>query len=160
MEKIYGFAQKDVDRISQSVRRTENSGSSLVSGKNRRNWATAAGVGDTYEGYFKVADSSDEDENEVTVSAGKIILGLTTESVGEDFINISSSGYVFYDISYDAGYDIELSTLSSFPEQTIDFYAIVLAYVEYTAPVAPATVGSISITQLNYGIPYGAGRVF
>lgn len=121
----------------------------------------ALGVGDAYEGHFKVTDSSDEDETEVTISAGKLVLGLNTVDVPEDTLIIDETGYVYLDVEYDAGYSVEPALLATWPGQTIDSYAIILAYVTYTAPTPPATVGVInSIEQLHYGVHYGAGRVF
>lgn len=159
-ETLYGFSNADVGRIGSAVRRVESSGGSRVN-RSSRHKEFGQGVGDSYAGHFKVTDSSDESANDADVSSGVLVLGLTTVEVDADvYLEIESDGYLYLNVGYDEGYEYELMLSATWPTQDIDNYCIVLAYIDYTAPVAPVTVGSIKITQLHYGVHYGAGRVF
>lgn len=154
-------AIKSDSRTINAIRKADQIQLSAEGGKSRKGTLPMVGIGDSYKGYFKVTDSSDEVAAEVTISAGNIILGLNTLVVSEDTLVITESGFIYYDVEYDGGYTVTPAFLATFPEQLIDSYALVLAQVVYTPPVLPAVIGSLaSITQLHYGIHYGAGRVF
>jgi hypothetical protein len=117
----------------------------------------------TYRGFFRVTDATDAVATKVTVAEGRFVLGLQTVTFSEDTFTVSQDGYLYIDLEYDDvgdQYTTTLAQLATWPGQAINSYKIVVAYLDYTAPTPPATVGSVSITQFQFGAHYGAGRVF
>jgi hypothetical protein len=84
-----------------------------------------------------------------------VTLGLTRLEVAEKtFAAISSDTWIYLEITYSSGYNVELKSSSTLPEQTATVYIIPIAFIK-TADGKPSKA-----VQIQYGVIEGAGRIF
>jgi hypothetical protein len=120
------------------------------------------GSGDTYDGPFKVVK---KDDTTVTIQGynldedaylkNEVYLGLQTVVFGGQDVDITVDGYVAIQITCDEEgvYTLTAVNVESF-EQDEDNLYIPLARVKF------ADSKITSLTQIQYGQVFGAGRVF
>jgi hypothetical protein len=118
------------------------------------------GGGDTYEGPFKVVKKDDTtvtiqgyNEEEDRLLNNEIFLGTETITFTEQDLAITIQGFVALQITYSSEYSVTAVNVESF-EQDEDNLYIPLAYVKF------ADSKITSLTQIQYGQVFGAGRVF
>lgn len=108
------------------------------------------GSGSGYSGPFAVSNIS----LQATVAAGSIIAGTTKVSVAEAELSISSSCYVYVELTYSgSAYVSEIKTASSIPSLSASAYRVVLASIT----VEDSKIKKIT-QSWQYGDIYVAGR--
>lgn len=107
-----------------------------------------------YSGPFAVSNTSSGSSLQATVAAGSIIAGITKISVPATPVSISSSCYIYVELTYSSSvYSAEIKTSSSVPSLSSTAYRVVLASVT----VEDSKIKKIE-QQWQYGDIYVAGR--
>ena len=108
----------------------------------------------SYSGSFAVLDTSSGETLQVTVETGNIIAGTTRIIVPETDAAVSSSCYVYIELTYsDSAYAAEIKTSSSIPSLSTSAYRVLLAEIT----VEDSKIKKIT-QKWQYGDIYVAGR--
>lgn len=112
------------------------------------------GAQSAYSGPFAVSNTSSGSSLQASVAAGSIIAGITKVSVPATPVSISSSCYIYVELTYPGTvYSAEIKTASSAPSLSTSAYRVVLASVT----VEDSKIKKIE-QKWQYGDIYVAGR--
>lgn len=142
--------------------RTADAISRNLGGGKMRKGTPSQPSGETYEGPFKCVM---KDATTVTVQGynydeeryfvNYVILGDSRISISEaDVEGITLNSYIYLDITYSSGYSAAIASAESLPLSSSTHYYIPLAFVICIDEEIS------SITQMQFGIIEGAGRIF
>jgi len=85
----------------------------------RRTRRGGAGGGDTYNGFFKVTAAESGIENNVDISAGKVINGTTVTDVPiEEDLDVENMLYIALEVWYTGSWQVDFIAETSYPDQS------------------------------------------